>query len=335
MVLILPLFFFLECNPKLEPEKFSFPLEETKKIEVAGAPVFFLDGICSTDEGWTVDILNEKVEKRKINKAISTGTPFSIEGAKGRVYESIKDGKNLYFGTDEGYVYCFRGKKKCWERKIGAGVIARPAIYKNLLFIISLDAHLYCFKKKTGTILWLKKLPGRGKYPPVVIDETIVAPSLSKKILGFDEKGEKLGSFELEGELKFPLYVRGKKIIAVSYKWTEGLTIIQVLEKKVGIEITINPEPPVKTGDPVEIKVKTYGFKSPIISFYINGKLLTSGEEAKLLWMADKEGTHKIRVVAKEGELQREAEEEFTVIDPLKEWYRKLLQIRKNCYWKR
>lgn len=323
------------CGAKLEPEKFSFPLEETNKIELKGAPIFFSGGICITDEGWKADILQNKIEIRKNEKIPPSKKPITIEGAKGKVYGKIKEGNNLYFGTDEGYVYCFRGNNKRWERKIGAGVISRPAIYKNLLLVISLDAHLYCFKKKTGTILWLKKLPGRGKYPPVVIDETIIAPSLSKKIIGFNEKGEKQGSFELEGELKFPLYVKDKKLIAVSYKWDEGLTVIQVLGKKVGVELTITPEPPVKTGDPVEIKAKVYGFKNPVISFYVDEKLLSRGEEKKLLWMAEREGVHKIKVIATEEGLKRESEEELKVIDPLKEWYRKLLEIRKNCYWKR
>lgn len=329
-------FILIGCGAKLEPEKFSFPLEEINKIELKGAPIFFSGGICITDEGWRADVLKGKVEREKVKKLLPLSRkPILIEGARGKIYEKIEEGDNLYFGTDEGYVYRFKGKKKCWERKIGAGIISSPAIYRNLLFVISLDAHLYCFKKKTGTLLWLKKLPGRGKYPPVVIDEIIIAPSLSKKIIGFDKNGEKQGSFELEGELKFPLYVKDKKLIAVSYKWDEGLTIIQVMEKKVGVELTITPEPPVKIGDPVEIKAKIYGFKNPEISFYIDEKLLSMGEEKKLLWMAEKEGTHKIKVIATEEGLKRETEEELKVIDPLKEWHKKLLEIRKNCYWKR
>ena len=150
-----------------------------------------------------------------------------------------------------------------------------------------------------------------------------------------DKDGNKKGNFELRGELKFPVFIKDKKIIAVSYDWEKERTYVQILRKKIGLEITLSPEPPVKIGDPVEIKVETFGFNTPEISFYINGKLLSRGEELKTLWMAEKEGIHKLKVEAKEGEVIREKEEEIEVVDPQKELYKKLLQIRKNCHCKR
>jgi len=323
------------CRTKLEPERFSFPLEEEAYFELEGSPVNFDNGICVTDKGWFVDALKGKLGKGKEPKIIKRSTPEEMPEVKGKIFEKTSEGKYSWFGTDQGFVYCFIGRKKLWERRIGGGVISPPAIYKNLLFITSLDGHIYCFKKRTGTLLWIKKLPGRGKYPPVVIDETIIAPSLSKKLVAFDKDGNKKGNFELRGELKFPVFIKDKKIIAVSYDWEKERTYVQILRKKIGLEITLSPEPPVKIGDPVEIKVETFGFNTPEISFYINGKLLSRGEELKTLWMAEKEGIHKLKVEAKEGEVIREKEEEIEVVDPQKELYKKLLQIRKNCHCKR
>ncbi len=318
------------CSPKFQPEKFAFPLEEVEKAEVKGAPVFFDGRVCITDEGWKAEIGEDgRVE---VSRGVVKVAPRPQEFRDG----VLREGEDEYYGTADGYVIRkSRGKVK-WKWKIGGGVVARPASYEDFLFVSSLDGHLYAFKKKTGSLLWIKKLPGRGKYPPLVLDEVVVAPSLSRKIRGFHLNGKVAGDFQLEGVLKFPLFVlRDKKLVAVSYDWENQRTAIQVLARKLGVEIKIYPSPPVSTKEGAEIKAKIYGFYSPEVVFKINGKVLSRGEDTRILWFPSREGIYKIEVVVKEDRVVRSRYVVVEVRDPEMEKFRGIMKLRTSCYWKK
>ncbi len=335
-VLLLFILLIPSCAPRITPQEFSFPLNEKKRIELEGSPVSFRDGLCITDKGWSADIKNDRVSFGYKAQAISLPKrPEKIKGTKGNVWGKLMEGDRIYFGTDTGFLYCMRRRKTLWKRRIGGGVVSSPAMLKNLVLFSSLDGHIYCLKKTTGSILWIKDLPGRGKFSPIVIGEVILIPSLSNKIIGLDEKGNKEGEFEIDGTLRFPLYRLGNSMVAVSYDWEDEKTIIQELEKKFGVEITFEPESPINLNDTVEITAKTYGFSSPVVEFLVDGKSVQEGEEKKLMWMAEKAGEHRIKVIAKGAEGEKEAEETLNVLDPEEEWLKQALKVRKNCYWKR
>ncbi len=327
---LLIVLFIAFCSPKFQPDKFSFPLQEVERVELKGAPIFFDGKTCLTDEGWKAE-LKERGKFKIYRSAQRTSSPVK----KG--FSSILvEGEDQYYGTQDGYVIRkSRGKVK-WKRKIGGGVVARPASWKNFLFVASLDGHLYAFKKKTGALLWIKKLPGRGKYPPLVLDEVVVAPSLSEKIKGFHLNGRPAGDYKLEGVLKFPVsVVEGKRLVAVSYDWERQTTVIQILARKLGVEIKIFPSPPVSTAEGAEIKAKIYGFYSPEVIFKVNGKVLSKGEDTKVLWFPSQEGIYKVEVMVREGGVERSQYVVVEVKDPKKERLRMIMRERSSCYWKK
>ncbi len=331
---LLIVFLLSFCSPKFQPEKFSFPLEEVSRVELKGAPVFFDGKTCITDEGWKAEL----GEGGKFNVGLESkgGARKGLASGKGKFSSVLVEGNDRYYGTRDGYVVRkSRGKIK-WRRKIGGGVVARPASYKNLLFVASLDGHLYAFKKKTGSLLWIKKLPGRGKYPPLVLDEVVVAPSLSERIRGFYLNGRPAGDYRLGGVLKFPVFVmEGKRLAAVSYDWERQVTIVQILARKLGVEIEILPPPPVSTAQGAEIKAKIYGFYSPEVIFRVNEKVLSRGEDTRVLWFPSREGTYKLEVVVREESVERSRYVVVQVKDPEKERIRRIMRERSSCYWKK
>ena len=326
------LIFLSHCSPKFQPDKFSFPLEEESHIELKGVPIYFDGKKCITDKGWSAVI---QEDNGKLNLKISrnpAAPKITIKNSNPR----LRVGEDEYYGTADGWVIRKRRGKIKWKRKIGAAVSARPAIWKNYLFVTSLDGHIYAFKRNTGALLWIGELPGRGKYPPLVIDEIVVAPSLSNKIRGFFLNGKKAGDFKLEGVLKFPLYqLPGKRLAAVVYSWEKQNTLLQILRKKMGVEIELSPSTKINTREGAEIKAKVFGFYSPVITFRINGKILSRGEDDRVLWIPSREGIFKIEVEVEEKGYRRSSFKLVRVISPERERDRALLRLRQSCYWKK
>ncbi len=326
------LIFISYCSPKFQPDKFSFPLEEESHIELKGVPIYFDGEKCITDRGWSA-IIQE--ENGKLNFKVSQNPELPMTTTP-KANGSLRVGEDEYYGTVDGWVIRKRRGKMKWRRKIGAAVTARPGFWKNYLFVASLDGHIYAFKRSTGALLWIGELPGRGKYPPLVIDEVVVAPSLSNKIRGFFLNGKKAGDFKLEGVLKFPLHeLPGKRLAGVVYSWEKQNTLLQILRKKMGVEIELSPSAKINTREGAEIKAKTFGFYSPIIIFRVNGKILSRGEDDKVLWLPSREGIFKIEVEVEEKGYRRSAFKLVRVLSPEKERARALLRLRQSCYWKK
>ncbi len=240
----------------------------------------------------------------------------------------------IYLGSRDRWVYALRVKdgKVLWKMRVGGAVVAAPAAFKDKVCFAALDANLYCFHYRKGHMLWVKRLPGRGYYPPLVADSLLIAPSFSRKIVAFKKDGKRLSPYEIPFELSFPLCYSSGRLYLAYYNYRKGITEIEVLTKKLAVEIKLDPKPPLFLGDAITVEVRVVGLREPEVSFEVDGKVLQKGDSQRLIWVPEKEGEHVLGVKASKGELTLKKELRLRVYSRESYWKEVCESWRKRCY---
>ena len=97
--------------------------------------------------------------------------------AEGNVYgPAIKEGKDLFFGDEAGYLYSLNSSKGKlnWKFKTEGKVLSCPSIKDTLAYFGSYDGYLYCLGIKSGNLIWKYKTgSGASCSPPLVKDNKV------------------------------------------------------------------------------------------------------------------------------------------------------------------
>lgn len=184
----------------------------------------------------------------------------------------LVDNDSLYFGTEDRYLHCVnlnRIKTK-WKIRTGAETYIPPAVNGKRVFFLCWNCVLYCLNKKSGTILWWNSVPSRSYYRLEVVDEKIVASSLSPRIVCFGiRKGEKQGAFDASQEIKSnPVWFEPFLLVNLYHRDSNAGKLV-FLKKEVKVTLLPSRSSPQKVNREVVVTAEATGFHMPDYEFFL------------------------------------------------------------------
>jgi outer membrane protein assembly factor BamB len=115
------------------------------QVEGGGVSIACVDGCV-----YTLDAASGAIQSKlclKKGRAFSDGP--DILGSP------LLDGGSAYFGSDDHFIYCFKGGAESWAFETGGKVHdAAPALWQNLVFMACSDGRLYALDKDSGKLAW-------------------------------------------------------------------------------------------------------------------------------------------------------------------------------------
>lgn len=182
----------------------------------------------------------------------------------------LVDGDSLYYGSEDRCLHCVnlnRIKTK-WKIRTGAETLIPPVVDDERVFFLCWNCVLYCLKKKSGTILWWNSVPSRSYYRLEVIDNKIVASSLSSTIVCFGlQRGEDQGSFDASQEIKSnPIWIEPFLLVNL-YDRDSHTGKLVFLKKEVKATVSASRNSPQKVNREVLFTANATGFYMPNYEF--------------------------------------------------------------------
>jgi outer membrane protein assembly factor BamB len=82
----------------------------------------------------------------------------------------------LFVGSTDNYLYCLKIKNGeiDWQKRTGADVVSRPLADENNVYFVSLDNVLRALNRGHGVQQWMRPLPFRPPWAPIVALDAIV-----------------------------------------------------------------------------------------------------------------------------------------------------------------
>lgn len=233
----------------------------------------------------------------------------------------VSEGQFLYFGTDEPAISCLDLKKERikWKIKTGAEILSPPVIQDKRLYFFCWNSVLYCLNKKSGEIQWWQAMPSRSPFVLEVVEDKIVAASLSPVVVSFDRMtGKKWGNYDAGREVKSnPLWLEPYLLISL-YNQQTGMGTLEFLNKEVKVSLGSLKLSPQKINEEIVFTAAATGFFRPQFEFYLKdgGKkdiVQEKSEKKSWTWFPSKEGTYKISVVVFDEKEHTEAEISYVI----------------------
>lgn len=233
----------------------------------------------------------------------------------------LSEGQFLYFGTDEPAISCLdlKTERIKWQVKTGAEILSPPVIQDKRLYFFCWNSVLYCLNKKSGEIQWWQAMPSRSPFALEVVEDKVVAASLSPVVVSFDRiTGKNLGNYDAGQEIKSnPLWIEPYLLISL-YNQQTGMGTLVFLKKEVKASLESSKLSPQKIDEEVVFTAAATGFYRPQFEFFLEdgGKkdIVQERSEKKIwTWFPSKEGTYKIIVVAVDEKEQAEAEISYVI----------------------
>jgi len=116
-----------------------------------------------------------------------------------------------------------------WRWRTGAAVVAAAAADEHRIYVMAYDHVLRALDRRSGNLRWRRALPHRPAGSPLVVGGTVLVPSFSTELAGYDATTgaptlSMASSSEVAGSTRFRVggRVTGTRITAVS---TEGQLI--------------------------------------------------------------------------------------------------------------
>jgi outer membrane protein assembly factor BamB len=192
-------------------------------------------------------------------------------GAKIKATLSIDD-QSLYFGSEDRYLHCVRLDpiKTKWKVLTGAETRIPPAVDHKRVCFLCWNCVLYCLNKKSGTILWWNSVPSRSYYKLELVDDKIVATSLSSEVVCFGlQKGEKLGVFDASEEIKSnPVWFEPYLLVNIYHRDRATGKLI-FLKKEVKATLRSSRNSPLKVNEEIVFTAEPTGFHMPNFKFFL------------------------------------------------------------------
>jgi eukaryotic-like serine/threonine-protein kinase len=93
----------------------------------------------------------------------------------------------IYFGTEEGWMWCMDSKGTTkWRQKAKRGVTASPLIYKGTIYFVSMDGILYAMEPRGGYIIWRYRMGKGSVTTPVNVESMLYVGSADENIYCID-----------------------------------------------------------------------------------------------------------------------------------------------------
>ncbi len=184
----------------------------------------------------------------------------------------LVDGDSLYFGTEDRHLHCvdLNHSRTRWKIRTGAETFIPPAVDNNKIFFLCWNCVLYCLNKNSGTILWWNSVPSRSYYRLEVINDKIVASSLSSTVVCFGlRRGEKLGAFDASQQIKSnPVWFEPFLLVNLYDRDTDTGKLV-FLKKEVKATLLPSKSSPQKVNEEIVITARATGFHMPNYEFFL------------------------------------------------------------------
>ncbi len=193
---------------------------------------------------------------RTVALALASGATVWTRPTEGRATGVTALDDQVLVGTSAGVLWSLdpRTGRVRWRWRTGASVVASAAADEARIYVLAFDHILRALDRGNGNLRWRRALPHRPAGAPLVIDGTVIVPSFSTELAGYDAvKGTPTLSMastsEVAGSTRFRVggRVTGTRITAVS---TDGQLIAfgpriePPVEPLSALPGTPSPEPP-------------------------------------------------------------------------------------------
>lgn len=184
---------------------------------------------------------------RTVALSLASGQVVWSRAIDGRASGVTALDDQVLVGTSAGALWSLdpRSGRIRWRWRTGAAVVAAAAADDARIYVLAYDHILRALDRRSGNMRWRRALPHRPSGAPVVVDGTVLVPSFSTELAGYDAATgaptlSMASTSEVAGSTHFRVggRVTGTRVTAVS---TDG----QLIAFGPRIEA-----PPVALGDP-------------------------------------------------------------------------------------
>ncbi len=146
-------------------------------------------------------------DNRVVALRVDTGEPIWEKRLGGTPDEILALDDRLYVGARDNFFYCLMTKdgRIDWRWRIGADATGAPTFRDGRVFFVALDNVLRALNYKSGAQEWMRPLPIRPTWGPVLAGSTVVASGQTPSMRAFEMKdGKPAGELPAGGETAAP-----------------------------------------------------------------------------------------------------------------------------------
>jgi outer membrane protein assembly factor BamB len=143
-------------------------------------------------------------DSRVIALQVTTGDPIWERRLGGAANEILALDDRLYVGSKDNFFYCLIAKdgQIDWRWRTGGDVIGTPIADERRVYFVALDNVLRALDRVSGGQKWIRVLPMRPVWGPVLAGATIVVGGQATSLRAFDlADGKATGEVAAGGEV--------------------------------------------------------------------------------------------------------------------------------------
>ena len=135
---------------------------------------------------------------------VDTGDQIWERRLGGPVSEVLVLDDRLYTGSKDNFIYCLMTKtgRVDWRWRTGGDIIGVPAVDAHHIYFVSLDNILRSLNRITGAQQWMRALPVRPVWGPLLVIDRLLVGGQSATLHGFNLKdGTPAGTLDAGAEV--------------------------------------------------------------------------------------------------------------------------------------
>jgi outer membrane protein assembly factor BamB len=122
----------------------------------------------------------------------------------GAVGEVLAVDDRLFAGTKDQFLYCVMAKdgRVDWRWRTGGPVVGAPIADEHDVYFTAMDNVLRALSRTSGAQRWIRPLPLRPVWPPVMVNETLIVAGQASNLRAYAVKdGAPAGDLSNDGEV--------------------------------------------------------------------------------------------------------------------------------------
>jgi outer membrane protein assembly factor BamB len=149
-------------------------------------------------------------DRRIVALRVESGEPIWERRFIGVPADILALPDRVYAGSSDDYLYCLMADAGAidWRWRTGGDIVGAPVTDGNRVYFVALDNVLRALDHKSGVQQWMRPLPIRPAWSPVLIGSTVAVAGVATSVKGFAIKdGAPAGDFVATSEVTTAPYV--------------------------------------------------------------------------------------------------------------------------------